>query len=360
MTQQLLGSTKKVDRLVIYPASLTADVSGVLPVANGGTGTGSYTDGQLNIGQTSGNTLAKHVLSGGATMDNGGVVTLATATTSTLGAVKVDGVTTVISSGVVSAVLPCRSGGVTANILSGGNPTNGISVLPTRVSDSTNAAIINTTVTFYCDPGGAWATGAGTSGTPKHKLDTGIVSGNHWYHLYAIHGSAVSDDFTFSLAAPPTGPALPSGYTLWAYMGSYYYTSGNFLGISQISNLFTLNPSRPDQAGYVVTSGNVNTMQLVSCTPSGISVMADLRIVFTSSAANPTFAYAWPMADGDSAAATNNVIGTCAVGTVPGGNQVQMLIDTNQNWKAVLSGSGTLTLYVTVIAYRNLLLNFSN
>lgn len=43
---------------------LTSDVTGVLPVANGGTGQSSYTNGQLLIGNTTGNTLAKGTLTG--------------------------------------------------------------------------------------------------------------------------------------------------------------------------------------------------------------------------------------------------------------------------------------------------------
>jgi len=46
--------------------SLTADVSGVLPVVNGGTGQSSYTDGQLLIGNTTGNTLTKSSLTAGS------------------------------------------------------------------------------------------------------------------------------------------------------------------------------------------------------------------------------------------------------------------------------------------------------
>lgn len=45
---------------------LTAKVTGTLPVANGGTGQTSYTNGQLLIGNTTGNTLAKATLTAGA------------------------------------------------------------------------------------------------------------------------------------------------------------------------------------------------------------------------------------------------------------------------------------------------------
>lgn len=61
--------------------SLTADVSGTLPVANGGTGQTSYTDGQLLIGNTSGNTLTKATVTAGSgiSITNGnGSITIAT------------------------------------------------------------------------------------------------------------------------------------------------------------------------------------------------------------------------------------------------------------------------------------------
>jgi len=43
---------------------LTSHISGILPVANGGTGQSTYTDGQLLIGNTIGNTLTKTSLTG--------------------------------------------------------------------------------------------------------------------------------------------------------------------------------------------------------------------------------------------------------------------------------------------------------
>lgn len=61
---------------------LTTGVTGTLPVANGGTGQTSYTNGQLLIGNTTGNTLAKATLTGTSnqiTVTNGaGSITLST------------------------------------------------------------------------------------------------------------------------------------------------------------------------------------------------------------------------------------------------------------------------------------------
>lgn len=62
--------------------ALGSNVSGTLPVANGGTGQTSYTNGQLLIGNTTGNTLAKATLTGTANqvvVTNGsGSITLST------------------------------------------------------------------------------------------------------------------------------------------------------------------------------------------------------------------------------------------------------------------------------------------
>ena len=62
--------------------SLTTDVSGILPVLNGGTGQSSYLNGELLIGNTTGNTLTKGTMTGTAnqvTVTNGnGSITLST------------------------------------------------------------------------------------------------------------------------------------------------------------------------------------------------------------------------------------------------------------------------------------------
>jgi len=90
---------------------LTTHVSGTLPVANGGTGDTTYTNGQLLIGNTTGNTLTKATLTAGSgiTITNGtGSITIAApnalggTVTSVSGTGTVNGITlsgTVTSSG---------------------------------------------------------------------------------------------------------------------------------------------------------------------------------------------------------------------------------------------------------------------
>jgi hypothetical protein len=65
--------------------------SGVLAVANGGTGQSSYTNGQLLIGNTTGNTLTKATLTAGTgiTITNGtGSITIAASSTTSIGLVR--------------------------------------------------------------------------------------------------------------------------------------------------------------------------------------------------------------------------------------------------------------------------------
>lgn len=65
MALKKLGSIKAVSDVLVTSADLASDVTGVLGVANGGTGQTTFIDGQLLIGNTTGNTLAKANLTQG-------------------------------------------------------------------------------------------------------------------------------------------------------------------------------------------------------------------------------------------------------------------------------------------------------
>lgn len=64
MATRKLGSTKATDTLLVTSANLATEVTGTLGVANGGTGQTTYTNGQLLIGNTTGNTLGKATITG--------------------------------------------------------------------------------------------------------------------------------------------------------------------------------------------------------------------------------------------------------------------------------------------------------
>ena len=84
----------------IFGISLTTGVTGTLPVNLGGTGQTSYTDGQLLIGNSTGNTLAKSTLTAGSgiSITNGaGSITIAATNSGTI--TSVTGTSPVVSSG---------------------------------------------------------------------------------------------------------------------------------------------------------------------------------------------------------------------------------------------------------------------
>ena len=98
---------------------LTTHVSGVLPVANGGTGQSSFVNGELLIGNTSGNTLTKATLTAGSgvTISNGaGAITIsATGTGGSVTSVSFTG-------GIVSVANPTTTPALTVAGTSGGIP----------------------------------------------------------------------------------------------------------------------------------------------------------------------------------------------------------------------------------------------
>jgi hypothetical protein len=104
--------------------SLTTQVTGTLPVANGGTGQTTYTNGQLLIGNTTGNTLTKANLTAGtgisitngtgtisiAATNNGTVTSVASGTGLTGGPITSTGTLSVATNGISNTLLRQSAG----------------------------------------------------------------------------------------------------------------------------------------------------------------------------------------------------------------------------------------------------------
>lgn len=114
---------------------LTTGVTGTLPVANGGTGQTTYTDGQLLIGNSTGNTLTKATLTAGSgvtiTNSAGGITIAATG-----------------SGGTITSV------GATAPVASSGGTTPTIS-LNSAYGDTLNPYASKTANFFLAAPNGS-------------------------------------------------------------------------------------------------------------------------------------------------------------------------------------------------------------
>lgn len=142
---------------------LTTHVSGTLPVANGGTGQTTYTDGQLLIGNTTGNTLTKATLTAGSgiSVTNGaGSITIAATG----------------GGGTVTAVSVVSANGFAGTSSGGATPALTLSTSITGVLKGNGTAISAATAgTDYVAPGGAL--GTPSSGTLTNATGLPISTG---------------------------------------------------------------------------------------------------------------------------------------------------------------------------------------
>ena len=194
---------------------LSTGVTGTLPVANGGTGQTSYTDGQLLIGNSTGNTLSKATLTAGSniTITNGnGSITIAST-----------------ASGSGDVVGPASS---TDNAFA-------------RFDSTTGKLIQNSTGATLSDTGGATFTGsvdvAGTSTAGSNiKLYEDTDNGTNYVSFKAPDTIAANVTWTLPSADGTSNQVLTtngtgtlswstaSGSSQWTTSGSnIYYTTGN-------------------------------------------------------------------------------------------------------------------------------------
>jgi len=140
----------------ITNVSLTSGVTGTLPVANGGTNQTSYTDGQLLIGNSTGNTLAKATLTAGSgiSITNGsGSITIA----ATGGAGTVTSVAQSFTGGLISVGgSPITSSGTLALTVAG--TSGGIPYFSSASTWATSAALASNALVIGGGAGAAPAT----------------------------------------------------------------------------------------------------------------------------------------------------------------------------------------------------------
>ena len=195
-------------------ASLTTAVTGTLPVANGGTGDTTYTNGQLLIGNTTGNTLTKATLTAGT--------------------------------------------GISIT-----NGTGSISIASTAVGGFSNLAVITSTNPAYSIPatkikvtvvaGG----GGGSSGTnPGTGFSGGGAGGGGGSGIKVISGLTIGATVVATIGA---GGTQPSGTGGTSSFGPYVSCTGGSGGNSTIGTGGTATGadlSVTGGYGYVANSGS--------------------------------------------------------------------------------------------------------
>ena len=182
----------------------TADITGTLGIGNGGTGQTSFTNGQLLIGNSTGNTLTPATLTAGSgvTITNGsGAITVAFTGPGAGSVTSVDvsggttGLTTsggpITGSGTITlaGTLAVANGGTSLTTLTANNVIlgNGTSA-PTFVAPSTNGNVLTSNGTTWQSttpasftqvyPGAGVAVSTGTAWTTSKATPTGVIVGD--------------------------------------------------------------------------------------------------------------------------------------------------------------------------------------
>ena len=175
----------------VIPSTVTVgNVSGIVAVVNGGTGQTTYTDGQLLIGNTTGNTLTKSTLTAGTGISIANAAGSITITATNAGAVtSVTGTSPVVSSGgATPAISLATAYGDTLNpyasktanyILAAPNGSAGVPVfravvaadIPTLNQNTTGTAA-NVTGVVAIANGGTNATATPTAGGSAYGTGT--------------------------------------------------------------------------------------------------------------------------------------------------------------------------------------------
>lgn len=227
---------------------LASDVTGTLPVANGGTGQTAYTDGQILIGSTAGGTLVAGTITAGANItvtNSGGSITIAgaaaapgamtllsTQTASTSAALSFTGISNTYSAYlfVIESLLPSTNS-VTLNVkysINGGS---------TYVTSAFNGSQIYVT-------GGSVVVGGGVNVlTPVAITLANITAGGGW------NGTAILTN--------PSGTSLQKSITAAITQGittsnCSQVTSGNVFDTASAVNAIQFVPSVGTLASGVI------------------------------------------------------------------------------------------------------------
>ena len=222
---------------------LSTGVTGTLPVANGGTGQTSYTDGQLLIGNSTGNTLSKATLTAGS------------------------GITVTNSAGGIT--IAATGGGGSGDVV---GPASATDNAFTRFDGTTGKLIQNSTGATLSDTGGATFTGsvdvAGTSTAGSNiKLYEDTDNGTNYVSFKAPDTIAANVTWTLPSADGTSNQVLTtngtgtlswstaSGSSQWTTSGSDIYYNTGAVSVGTTTPLLTASGR-----GNITLNGSTNSI----------------------------------------------------------------------------------------------------
>ena len=276
-----------------------ANVTGTVAVANGGTGQTTYTNGQLLIGNTTGNTLTKATLTqgSGVTITNGaGTITIAA--TGTGGTItSVTGTSPVVSSGGTAPAISLAAGygdtlnpyaSKTANfMLAAPNGTAGVPTFRAMVAADVPTLNQNTTGTAANVTGTVAVANGGTGQTTytNGQLLIGNTTGNTLTKATLTQGTGITitnGAGTITIAATGGGTVTSVGQSftggLISVAGSPVTTSGTLAltvagtsgGIPYFNSGTTWATSAALAANAIVIGGGAGVAPATTTTGTGV------------------------------------------------------------------------------------------
>lgn len=140
--------------------------------------------------------------------------------------------------------------------LSTAGSSNTMSIAAGMAMNSTNATSL-VLASAFSKTTGAWVVGTGNGG-----LDTGTIANSTWYYFYLINNpiSGVTDVI---LSASSSAPTLPSGYTLYRYIGAGLTNgSAQWTSFTQFGDDFYWSTPVLDYSGAGVTTAALLTLSV--------------------------------------------------------------------------------------------------